>query len=647
MVKKYVCIAAVFFTALSCSSTAPKFVTDYPINGNVLGYMISGGVNTIVRSSVMNVEIQSERTATVTTQRAVTILNEDGRDEGEVVLYYDTFKQVKNLSGYVIDRTGKVVYSSKKDDILDFPATSSYSLYEDNRVKILDLNHYEYPYTIVYSYEESYDGLLNVPNWYIQQTDQLIEYGELTVRHPKGLPLKYYEQNFDGAFSSSEEAGIMQKTWVVEELKPIDLVKYSKPFSLQQPRVLLATERFQMDESVGKMGTWEDFGAWYHELSKGRDELTEETKREVDEVIQGVDSDTEKVALLYDYMQKKTRYVSIQLGIGGWQTFPASFVEETGYGDCKALTNFMASILKYAGLEAYPALIRSGRFVPPIVEDFPSSQFNHVVLHVPAEEDSLWLECTHQGLPFNYIGFSNTDRKALLIKEEGSYLIDTPVFDERINTLVNVNRIHISDSDTDIKVETQVNGYFYDQYLSALSLKNKDDRERWIRLQADLSDIHIESYDFEHILKKENPLNLSYHITSDSYTSKTGSRVFVPVNRFNSWGANVFIPEDSTRTEDIELLVTFSEQDSTIISYEPFYDVEFLPEDVHVSEDFGELKINLKHNPEQKTIVVYRSMVLNKSVIPYQQYEELRAFFGTLIAADKRNIVLRQIQASR
>ena len=59
-------------------------------------------------------------------------------------------------------------------------------------------------------------------------------------------------------------------------------------------------------------------------------------KVKLTKILENTQDTIQKMKSLYQYMQERTRYVGIQLGIGGFQPFPAQTVFETGYGDCKA-----------------------------------------------------------------------------------------------------------------------------------------------------------------------------------------------------------------------------------------------------------------------------------------------------------------------
>ncbi len=91
------------------------------------------------------------------------------------------------------------------------------------------------------------------------------------------------------------------------------------------------------------MDSWTNFGAWIISLNKGRSVLPEETKKKLHSLTDGLKTTEEKVKVVYEYMQNRTRYVSIQLGIGGFQPFEASVVDQTGYGDCSGIIELHGS----------------------------------------------------------------------------------------------------------------------------------------------------------------------------------------------------------------------------------------------------------------------------------------------------------------
>ena len=91
----------------------------------------------------------------------------------------------------------------------------------------------------------------------------------------------------------------------------------------------------------------------YTSLIAHRGEIPETTKQKILTLVKGVNDPIEKARLIYDFVQKKTRYISVQVGIGGWMPMLANDVDRLSYGDCKALTNYTKSLLDIAGVESY------------------------------------------------------------------------------------------------------------------------------------------------------------------------------------------------------------------------------------------------------------------------------------------------------
>jgi hypothetical protein len=160
----------------------------------------------------------------------------------------------------------------------------------------------------------------------------------------------------------------------------------------------------------------------------GRDVLPDDIKKKVHELTDHLTDTRQKVYALYNFLQNNTHYISIQLGIGGWQPFPADYVATKRYGDCKALSNYMVALLKEAGIDGKYVVIYGGRDMPDLVGDFPSLQGNHMITCVPLGKDSIWLECTSQTESPDFMGSFTGDRNAILIDADGGHIVHTPSY---------------------------------------------------------------------------------------------------------------------------------------------------------------------------------------------------------------------------
>src|SRR5690606_35617022 len=108
-------------------------------------------------------------------------------------------------------------------------------------------------------------------------------------------------------------------------------------------------------------------------------------------LVKDIDDPKQKAQKICEYVQKKTRYISVQIGIGGFQPMPADDVDRLSYGDCKALTNYMLTLLKSVGINSYYAVVQAGSLKKYAIPDFASmNQFNHVILCIPFANDTAW-----------------------------------------------------------------------------------------------------------------------------------------------------------------------------------------------------------------------------------------------------------------
>lgn len=591
----------------------------------------------IVRDYNTNLHLVDSSRARLEVEKVFTVLNEGGREQGVLVLPYDSFRDIKKLSGAIYDSRGEIIRSLSDNDLRDLPATSSWSLYEDNRVKIAELYHDRYPYTIVYKYEISFDGLLNLPTWYPQEKGEFVEQATFNIFNPSNVKVK--SKGLEKKISRNKMDRDSVYSWNVRNLDPIEDEPLDLPFYQKAPHVLIAAQSFEMGKTSGNTKSWENFGSWYFNLSHDLDQLPEKTISEVKSIFNSATDRKEGIEKLYKYMQSRTRYVSVQLGIGGWKPFPAEYVDKRGYGDCKALTNYMQSILKIVDVPSYPVLIRNGYGAPDLVKDFPSNQFNHVVLYVPGKEP-IWLESTSQSMPFNYIGNSNSDRYGLLVKPDSSYLIKTPAYDYQTNKLTNDVELAVNtEGEAEISIESVYSGAYLEKVIRNTAQKSNRHREKWLHDTIDLNGFKLTSYDFSDIDNKKRASSVHINIVNQKYATRTGSRLFVPLNKINRWPYQ-FSKTEEKRDYDVKLPFSFEETDYSTISLPEGFDVESIPNDIKIETDFGAFSLEIREKGKG-TLKVVRNLKIERTHFIPEEYSDLRMFFVEIGNIDNKNIVLR------
>lgn len=596
----------------------------------------------VVRLDVRRFVVESEREATEQVRRVVTILEPEGKEYARIVLPYDKFRRIDRLEGRIRDVRGNVVRELGRDDQRDFSAISSYSLYEERRLRVVELYQSTYPYTVEFEYTIERDGFISWPTWRAQERDLPVERAAFEVDAPEHVPIRYVVENADWEPRMGTEEGRHWARWTATHLEQEEGEPYGPPWGEQVPTVYTAPAAFKIEDAAGRMDSWTAFGRWYYRLAQGGTRLPAATVREVKHLVASADDTLTAVEALYRFMQDRTRYVSVQLGIGGWQPFPATYVDERGYGDCKALTNYMQALLEVAGIRSFPVLIRAGRDAPAVLSNFPSHQFNHVILAVPVAGDTLWLENTDQTAPFGHVSSGIENRYGLLVTSEGGELVRTPRSSAADN--VQQRRAHVelaANGNARARIRTIFTGNQQDRVRSALAQKSERERKKWLRGAIDAPNFSVTAADFSEADARQQTIELPVELTLPRYGSRTGRRIFFRPNLMQRW-THVPPALDEVRTEPIHFgAYPFTDTDSITYVLSDGYRVEAAPEPMQLETSFARYEARVEARADT-ALVYWRRMVVRQATLAPDQYGAFRTFLRRVARADRQQVVLVQ-----
>jgi hypothetical protein len=601
----------------------------YPIS--VIPEALLKNAGAVVREDQYDLEISSIRNSRLSRKYVVTIFKQNFVDMGRQVIGYDKFRKIRNISCVVYNAAGDKVKSLANDKILDVTAISGYSLFEDSRVKVVDPDYALFPFTVVIEWEEVYEGSLSYPSWAPYSDYQVsVQHSGLKVKLESTMkPLRYLEMYGAPACvkSSAEQMNIYE--WNLNNLPAIKSEPYSGGIDDYTPAVYLAPSDFTMDSYDGNSESWENFGKWNLELQKGRDGLSPETVNKIKELVKNETSEREKIRLIYRYMQQKVRYVNLALGIGGWQPMDAARTDQVSYGDCKGLSFYMKSLLNIVEIPSLYTIVRASSNANPIFSDFPSNQFNHIILCVPVENDTIWLECTSQRIPFDYLGSFTDDRDALLVTENGGKLVLTPVYG--LNDNISNTRIDaVLDTEGNISASVKANhhGLFYDNMDDVIGM-DEHDRKEFLMESISLPGIELKSYSYTSV--PDQPI-INQQIAFDvrKYSNVINKQIILRPNILNRVTE---APETvANRKSRLQLRRDWQENDTISISIPASAKIGSLPKDVDLKSDFGEY--HTKYIQVGNKLLYIRTLIRKKGNFEPARYAEFVTYMDKIRKAD-------------
>jgi hypothetical protein len=363
---------------------------------------------------------------------------------------------------------------------------------------------------------------------------------------------------------------------------------------------------------------------------------------------------------LAQFTQHDVRYVSIQLGIGGFQPHPAADIFVHRYGDCKDKATLMSSMLSQIGIDSYYVVINVERGA--VVPEMPANiaAFNHVILAIklppnvaspsltatvqhPRLGTLLYFDPTNELTPFGEIGGYLQSNYGLLVTPDGGELVELPRQATAMNSIQRTGKLTLDSTGTltgDVS-ETRVGDRAWSERGRLRAVNKNTEKVKPIEdlLAGSLSIFHITHATIDNLNQTDQPFGFHYSFEAQNYAKNAGGLLLVRP-RVLGIKSSGLLETKEPRKFPIEFEGPSRDTDAFEITIPAGYVVDDVPPPVDA--DYGFASYHSKTEVKGNTIQYSRTMEVKELSVPVARADELKKFYR-IIAGDERNTVVLKL----
>jgi len=612
-----------------------------------LGLLLLAGVEAssgaIILEDHEEFRVTSASSGELSVSKTIRVMDKDGLEAATFFLYCDSFRSLKSFSGSVQVGDAKPV-KIKKADL--YSAAYSEGLVGDGRIYAYEPSGH-YPLTVKYEYRVAYqNGMASFPTFApLTGENVTVESASYTVDVPADYTIHYFSSGAEYSLSHDEKKRRDLHTWTVEGAGPIVVENLMPDIRELIPHVYCSPERITLAGYEGTQRDWKELGEWSWKLQEGTGDLSPEEVAKVQELTANCKTDGEKLSILYNYLRDKTRYVSVQLGIGGWKPIDAKVVSHLGYGDCKGLSNYLKSLLAAVGVKSDYYIINTEK--KDLMPNYASvGLMDHAMLAVPLPElsDTVWVECTNPTYPLGYRHDSCAGHEVVLIKEEGGELLRIPAYADSLTCERQYSDIVLTaDGNAQMSMKREL---YLDEVEPYLDFRDEreDVRKRMLNygIKGNPYNLAVKGVtdNFQDYFTKGRDfvpeMTIDYTLESRSYATVNGTRLFIPVNPYPKLASI----QKSKRKNDICLSRAMCNEDIITLHIPEGYGVESIPAAVSMDTEWGHFSSEAALSEDGKTLVIKQVVSHKPTRQPASAYSSWASFYRKVNRQYQNTIVL-------
>ncbi|WP_346859463.1 DUF3857 domain-containing protein [uncultured Draconibacterium sp.] len=549
----------------------------------------------------------------------IQINTREGEQYAQIEIPSSGLSRVSNINAYIKDLNNTIIKKLKKSEIKQHSSFSESTFYQDQLINEFTLKHNIYPYKICYDYEIHEDEFFYLDYWIPVIASKVpTKKAELYIKAPKSYIVNHSCQQIT-AFQKDSTEGNYTYSWITSYDGKLKSEILAPPLSQFLPQVILVPEQFKY-EIKGSFKSWEDYGFWEYSLLKNLNDLPDSEITKIRNRIKGIEDISQQIKILYQYLQDETRYININIDTGGLKPYPASYVSENRYGDCKALSNYFKAVLEAVDIKSFYSSIQAGEKIDVVNKLMPSQQANHVILCVPIKTDTIWIDCTSNN-PFGYVGTFIQNREVFVVDNQNSFFTNTPPLTP--SQVLNERKVSLKYSLNKTSSAQFANTYRGEnfEYLQQLTISyNKTESTQIIRDQLIESDFTVTNIDIEEFNRDSTNVKMNYEVTSHEIYKEYGNDLLIKL-------LPITLPKlESPEIRKMPIQINFPiyKKDELIYNIPNNYKINSVFTNKTIETKFGSYKIEFNVLADQ--IIISKSFLLKSGNYALTEYPEFYAF---------------------
>jgi hypothetical protein len=218
--------------------------------------------------------------------------------------------------------------------------------------------------------------------------------------------------------------------------------------------------------------TWDQFIGWWYPLYQDKIVPDDSIKNIVAKLITGKQKPFDKAKSISEWVRDNIRYVAVEYGDAGYEPREASYIYRQRYGDCKDKAVLTIAMLKQAEINAYPVLVSTGRDVE---DDFPSNQFNHAIIAVPADTAMIFFDPTDPRYDYGFVSSKYVFKKqAVVTGKKITFMQPVPYLSK--NEIAEYLWLHIKDNTVQGHIKYYLFGKINNKVSKELNIADQSKR---------------------------------------------------------------------------------------------------------------------------------------------------------------------------